>query len=116
MTSLSLLEGVSAARRRSVATDGPVYTPLVRHWCRRGGLPEQSIEDLVQETFAAVVRGLPTFNKNPDEARPQGGSFRGWLRTIVGRKLIDFGVGQSIRSQAGGGTDATTARPNGRSG
>lgn len=106
MTSLSLLEGVklrdAEAWRRMVR----VYTPLVRHWCRRGGLAQQHVDDLLQETFAAVVRGLPTFNKNPDETRPQGGSFRGWLRTIVGRKLIDFARARADSVAAGGGSDA----------
>lgn len=105
MTSLSLLDGVklrdAEAWRRMVR----VYSPLVRHWCRRGRLAEQHVDDLVQETFAAVLRGLPTFNKNPSEARPQGGSFRGWLRTIVGRKLIDFARAHADSVAAGGGSD-----------
>lgn len=106
MTSLSLLDGVklrdAEAWRRMVR----VYSPLVKHWCRRSGLAEQHIDDLTQETFAAVLRGMPTFNKQPDAVRPQGGSFRGWLRTIVGRKLIDFARARADSVAAGGGSDA----------
>jgi RNA polymerase sigma-70 factor (ECF subfamily) len=100
-TSLSLLAGArvrdAEAWRRLVG----VYSPLVRYWCRRGGVPPQRIDDLLQETFAAVLRGLPSF-----ELRAAGGSFRGWLRTIVGRKLIDDHRAREAEPAGHGGTDA----------
>jgi RNA polymerase sigma-70 factor (ECF subfamily) len=100
-TSLSLLAGArlrdAEAWRRLVR----IYSPLVRYWCRRAGVPPQGLDDLVQETFAAVLRGLPTF-----ELRAAGGSFRGWLRTIVGRKLIDAHRTREGSPPAAGGTEA----------
>src|SRR5687767_9058233 len=100
-TSLSLLAGArlrdAEAWRRLVR----VYAPLVRYWCRRANVPPSVIDDLVQETFAAVLRGLPTF-----ELRGAGGSFRGWLRTIVGRKLIDAHRAREGSPLAAGGTEA----------
>lgn len=100
-TSLSLLEGMrsrdAAAWRRLTR----VYGPLVRHWCRRGGVPSDAVDDLLQETFTAVVRGLPTFDRTSD-----GSSFRGWLRTIVGRKLIDRHRSLTDAAAAEGGTAA----------
>jgi RNA polymerase sigma-70 factor (ECF subfamily) len=101
MTSVSLLAGVrlrdAEAWRRMVK----VYTPLVRYWCRKGGLAEDAADDLVQDTFAAVVRGLPKFERPTD-----GGSFRGWLRTIVRNKLNDYYRARRDKAAAAGGTDA----------
>lgn len=105
-TSLSLLDGVRLRDAESCRRMVRVYAPLVRHWCRRTGLAEQAIDDLVQESFAAVLRGLPTFEKQPSELRPAGGSFRGWLRTIVGRKLIDAARTRAESVAASGGSAA----------
>ncbi|MGE3809261.1 MAG: RNA polymerase sigma factor, partial [Gemmataceae bacterium] len=54
-----------------------LYTPLIHLWIRRSRLQEADNEDLVQEVFRAVNRGLAGFN------RQQGGSFRSWLRTFT---------------------------------
>lgn len=101
MTSASLLAGVrlrdAEAWRRMVK----VYSPLVRYWCRKGGLAEDAADDLVQETFAAVLRGMPKFERPSD-----GGSFRGWLRTIVRNKLNDYYRARRDKAAATGGTDA----------
>jgi RNA polymerase sigma-70 factor (ECF subfamily) len=73
----------------------------VRYWCRKSGLTDDAADDLVQETFAAVLRGLPTFQ------RPSaGGSFRGWLRTIVRNKLTDYHRARRDKAAASGGTEA----------
>jgi RNA polymerase sigma-70 factor (ECF subfamily) len=101
MTSASLLAGIRVhdadAWRRMVR----LYTPLVRYWCRKGGLADDAADDLVQETFSAVLRGMPTF-----ERRPDGGSFRGWLRTIVRNKLNDYYRSRRDKAAASGGTEA----------
>jgi len=101
MTSASLLAGVrlrdADAWRRMVK----LYTPLVRYWCRKAGLAHDAMDDLVQETFAAVLRGLPKFERSPN-----GGSFRGWLRTIARNKLNDYFRGRRDKTAAAGGTEA----------
>jgi RNA polymerase sigma-70 factor (ECF subfamily) len=56
-----------------------LYTPLL-FWARRTGLQETDDADLVQEVFALLVRKLPEFRYEP------GGSFRGWLRTVLVNK------------------------------
>jgi RNA polymerase sigma-70 factor, ECF subfamily len=101
LTSMSLLAGVRLRDAEAWRRMARVYTPLVRYWCRQGGLAEDAVDDLVQETFAAVLRGLPTFERPSD-----GGSFRGWLRTITRNKLTDYHRARHDKAAAAGGTDA----------
>lgn len=54
-----------------------LYTPLLFEWSRRWGLQEADAADLVQETLLLLYRRLPEFRYQP------GGSFRGWLRTVL---------------------------------
>ena len=61
-----------------------LYRPLVRWWCRRGGVPKcEDIEDLTQDVLGAVAHQIASFAKGPK------GSFRAWLRGITRRKIAD---------------------------
>src|SRR4051812_50050746 len=55
-----------------------IYTPLIRGWLRRHGVPPADAEDLTQEVLGVVVRKLPGFRHNQ-----RGGAFRTWLRAIT---------------------------------
>jgi RNA polymerase sigma-70 factor, ECF subfamily len=82
-TSSSLLRrvwGQEAAAWRRVAR---VYTPFVYGWCRQFGLQTADIEDVAQEVFRAVARGLGGYLRQPQ------GKFRGWLWGITRKKLAD---------------------------
>jgi RNA polymerase sigma-70 factor (ECF subfamily) len=61
-----------------------LYAPLVYHWCRRLGLAERDLADVLQEVFQSVAANLGTFRRD----RP-GDTFRGWLRTITRHKVTD---------------------------
>ncbi len=74
-----------------------LYTPLIRGWLRRHGLPDQEADDLVQEVLAVVVRRLPDFRR-----QPHTGAFRSWLRTITVNCLRDAWRSQRIRPRATG--------------
>lgn len=78
-----------------------IYSPLLHHWCRQSGLSPDDADDVVQETLAAVLRGMPTFDVDD-----QRHSFRGWLRTIVRHRLIDLFRRRKITPRGAGGTDA----------
>jgi RNA polymerase sigma-70 factor (ECF subfamily) len=54
-----------------------LYTPLMAFWARRIGLQEQDADDLIQDVFGILLVKLPEFSYQP------GGSFRGWLRTVL---------------------------------
>jgi len=76
-----------------------LYSPLVYSWCRRGGLAPSDAADVLQETFRAVVGGIEGYRHEA------GGSFRGWLRTIVTNKIRDLFRRQG-EAVARGGTEA----------
>lgn len=78
-----------------------LYAPLVAVWCRRGGIAEQDIADLLQDVFAAVARGLIRFHKTGPH-----GTFRGWLATITRNKVRDYYRQRADRPAAVGGTEA----------
>jgi RNA polymerase sigma-70 factor (ECF subfamily) len=62
-----------------------LYTPFVRHWLGRQGIPGSDLDDLVQEVSAAIARDLPTFDHS---GRP--GAFRLWVRTIALNRLRGY--------------------------
>ncbi|MGE0605617.1 MAG: RNA polymerase sigma factor [Pirellulales bacterium] len=61
-----------------------LYTPLIRGWLVRHGLPPQECDDVVQDVLQIVVRRVPEFR------RQRTGSFRTWLRAIAVNCLRDF--------------------------
>jgi RNA polymerase sigma-70 factor, ECF subfamily len=99
-TSASLLD---RARSDDAAAWGrlvSLYGPLVRAWCRRGGLREEDAADVSQEVFQAVAAHLAEFRKE------RGGTFRGWLRTITRNKVHDLFRRRRHEAGAVGGSDA----------
>lgn len=55
------------------------YSNLLKRWCRQWGVGAADIDDVIQETFIAVVHSLPKFEHRGT------GSFRGWMKTIARR-------------------------------
>jgi RNA polymerase sigma-70 factor (ECF subfamily) len=100
-TPLSLLERVRAndaeAWRRLVA----LYSPLVRSWVVRGGVPAADGEDVSQEVFAAASSSLGGFRRD----RP-GDTFRGWLRGVTRNQVLLYFRRNRGQPHAEGGSDA----------
>jgi RNA polymerase sigma-70 factor (ECF subfamily) len=99
-TSTSLLERARGQDRQAWERLVDLYTPLVYAWCRRSGLQPADAEDVGQEVFRAVARGLAGFRKDRD-----GDSFRGWLRTITRNKVRDFADARKRCPPGAGGSD-----------
>ncbi|WP_020475342.1 RNA polymerase sigma factor [Zavarzinella formosa] len=83
-TPLSLLERLRRkddpdAWRRFVE----LYSPLLSEWSRRNRVPEAEAEDLVQNVLVRLIQQMPAFERRP------GGSFRGWLFTILRNSWLD---------------------------
>ena len=99
-TSVSLLDRLAAA-----PTDADwrraydLYAPLLRQWAARAGVPAADADDLVQEVLLAVVKQVGAFD------RRQAGSFRRWLRTVLGRRVTDFLRRRAVRPVATGDPD-----------
>jgi len=90
----------SSLLRRVVANDQQaweqmvgLYYPMVYGWCRRSGLQSSDAADVCQDVFRGVVRGIGGFRRD----KP-GDTFRGWLRRITQRRVIDHR--QARQSQA----------------
>jgi RNA polymerase sigma-70 factor (ECF subfamily) len=62
-----------------------VYGPLVELWCLGKGIPRTEIDDIVQEVFLAVAKGIKGFRRERADD-----TFRGWLRTITANKMADW--------------------------
>ncbi|MEK6261893.1 MAG: sigma-70 family RNA polymerase sigma factor [Planctomycetota bacterium] len=100
-TSRSLLAdarlAVPAAWERLVR----LYAPLVSSWCRRWGVVEQDVVDLLQDVFLSVASNLDRFRKE----RPVD-TFRGWLYTITRNKVRDHLRRRAAEPAAAGGSEA----------
>jgi RNA polymerase sigma-70 factor (ECF subfamily) len=79
-----------------------LYAPLVASWCRRWGVAEQDVGDVLQDVFSAVANHLESFRKE----RPTD-TFRGWLWTIARNKVRDHFRRRAAEPAADGGTEAT---------
>ena len=58
------------------------YWDLITGWARSFGCNESQAKDIFQETIISLIKNLPYFKYDPDK-----GSFRGYLKTIVSRKV-----------------------------
>lgn len=77
------------------------FGPIVYRWCRAANVPIADAEDVVQEVFASVARGMGDF-----EQRKENGSFRSWIATITRNRASDYFRRAAKRQAAAGGTDA----------
>lgn len=77
------------------------FFPMVYAWCRRAGLQPADASDVSQEVFKAVLRSIRSFHR--EEA---GATFRGWLRRITQRRVLDYRRKQAKTASALGGSTA----------
>ena len=61
-----------------------LYAPLLYRYARAQGLNHVDAEEIRSQCCEALVRQIPTFEYD----RAKGG-FKGWLRTMVARRVID---------------------------
>ena len=101
LTPLSLLERARTNDQQAWTRLAALYRPLVLFWCRQAHCPAAEIEDVAQEVFAGVAKGLNGFRRD----RP-GDSFRAWLWGIARHKLLDHWRGRQRRPIAMGGSEA----------
>lgn len=83
-TSLTLLDKVRQHNPQAWDRLVALYGPLIFHWCLRRGLSRSDAEDIRQEAFLRVSQGIIHFQKVR-----AGDTFRGWLRVITQRLIID---------------------------
>lgn len=77
-----------------------VYTPLLRAWLHRAGVPDADRDDLAQDVLVVVVREIGGFE------RRGSGAFRGWLRAILLNRVRAHFARPATRDRAAGGSSA----------
>jgi RNA polymerase sigma-70 factor (ECF subfamily) len=82
-TSFTLLERVRTQNTESWRQLVLLYTPLLYRWCRQDRLPASDVEDVIQEVWQKVVRGLATFSS-------EKGRFRSWLKTLTRHAVVEY--------------------------
>jgi RNA polymerase sigma-70 factor (ECF subfamily) len=85
-TSLSLLDRLKEAGPDAVEWHRlkDVYLPLIRSWLARIPGLRDDADDLAQDVFIVLLRGLPAFE------RRRHGSFRAWLRQVATNRAKAF--------------------------
>lgn len=101
--SSSLLVRVKAQDRRAWDRLVHLYTPVIWCWCQREGLQPADVQDVCQEVFKAVWRGVQGFRRDQP-----GDTFLGWLRTITRSKIADWRRRRQAEVPAVGGSEAVT--------
>ncbi|MCY2987638.1 MAG: sigma-70 family RNA polymerase sigma factor [Planctomycetota bacterium] len=99
-TSSSLIQRIKAQDADAWTKLVRLYGPLVDFWLSREGLDGADVEDVFQDVFTTVARGIADFRKD----RP-GDTFRGWLRTIVHSRAVDHFRRSRGRLRAAGGSE-----------
>ena len=100
-TSLTLLQRLLDNEPEAWRTMVRLYTPLLFHWCARGGVRGADAEDVVQEVFRVAASNLHKFRRERE-----GDSFRAWLRGITRNMVLVHFRRASRQPQASGGTGA----------
>jgi RNA polymerase sigma factor (sigma-70 family) len=60
------------------------YRSLIWRLARKAGLTDCEADEALQETMVCLARQLPEFRYDPAK-----GSFKGWLSTMVRRRVVD---------------------------
>lgn len=105
-TRLSLISRIRVNDSKAWQDLVALYAPLVAFWCRKLGVHESEINDVIQEVFFSVSRSI-------DDYRPRdaGGGFRAWLWTITRNKIMDMQRrGSRLLRGEGGSTALQAAR------
>src|SRR5205085_2616687 len=77
-----------------------LYAPVVCRWVRRAGITGPDQDDVSQDVFRAVARGVASFR------RDQGsGSFAAWVATLTRHAVADHFRRRSGEPAAVGGSD-----------
>jgi RNA polymerase sigma factor (sigma-70 family) len=84
---------------RSWTEFAEIYSPLIYRYARQHGLQDHDAADLTQEALIVVARAVRNLDYDP-----KMGTFRGWLFTVVHRKLLNLIAGQRRHPQGSGDT------------
>lgn len=95
LTRSSLISGLKALSSERWTNFVLVYAPLLKFWIQRKGVSVSAVDDVLQESLQSICAGIGNFQR--DAAK---GKFRGWLRTIVERRVADHFRGMPVEVPA----------------
>ena len=85
-TTPSLIDDLSQQDPQRWRTFILLYGPMMRDWMRKAGVKDETEkDDIEQEVLRSVVSSIHSFKFGSGQ-----GSFRGWLRTILRRRVADW--------------------------
>ena len=84
-TTTSLIADLQALSPQRWDSFVRVYSPLLVFWIRAEKLPTLAHDEVLQESLRTMYSGIGNFKRTDTN-----GSFRGWLRTIVRRRVSDY--------------------------
>ncbi len=98
-TSATLMIRLQAGESGSWERLTRLYGPLVRYWCRRWGVAQGELDDVLQEIWIGLGPRLAGYRPGGDR------SFRAWIRGVTRHKTQDWHRRQAKQvTDAAGGT------------
>jgi RNA polymerase sigma-70 factor (ECF subfamily) len=97
--SSSLLQGVRDRSPHAWQRLTNLYAPVVARWCRRAGLQDADVDNVLQEVFLAVARKVPDFHRDGP-----GESVHAWIYTVAQNRVRDHHRRQGRQPSAVGGS------------
>lgn len=102
-TRRALLDQVKVNDPQSWSDFVETYRPLILQTVIQRGVPQNDVQDVVQDVFTRLVRELPRFSYDRDRGR-----FRSWLRRVTTNAVFDWhrkrqkvnGLGHEVQSLA----------------
>jgi RNA polymerase sigma-70 factor (ECF subfamily) len=84
LTRSSLIHGLKTFSKDRWTNFVLVYAPLLKYWIRQKRVPDSAADDVLQDSLQSICSSIDTFQRDKTK-----GKFRGWLRTIVERRIAD---------------------------
>ncbi|MEY4565647.1 MAG: hypothetical protein RLY14_617 [Planctomycetota bacterium] len=85
LTRSSLILGLKTFSQERWTNFVLVYAPLLKYWIRQKGVPASASDDILQDSLQSICSSIENFQRDSIK-----GKFRGWLRTIVERRIADY--------------------------
>lgn len=93
VTRTSIVDGLKTISRERWEEFVDIYSPLIRYWIGHSKVSESDVDDIFQDSLTAIYTSIGRFDRLPTK------HFRGWIRTIVSRRVTDHGRKKKRRKQ-----------------
>lgn len=84
-TRVSLIHRLQSGGHSAWAELVDTYQPMVRRWLQRNSVSEHDAEDIAQEVFLRMTKGIQAFEHNGNP-----GAFRSWMHRVTLNVMRNF--------------------------